>query len=69
MVPAFHQPVAAVFVDPVSKDAMHRVSTTQPDRSAFRTCVGVAHDLTGSADLSGSTRVSRVYEKTIKLHR
>ncbi|MDR1154567.1 MAG: hypothetical protein LBL04_07630 [Bacteroidales bacterium] len=41
-------------IDPAGKDAMHRVSTTQPDRSALRTGVGTAPDLTGSTDLSGS---------------
>jgi hypothetical protein len=43
---------------PAGKDAMHRVSATQPDRSAFRTGVGAAPDLTGSADLSGSIRIT-----------
>ncbi|MDR1153144.1 MAG: hypothetical protein LBL04_00405 [Bacteroidales bacterium] len=41
------------------RDAMHRVSTSQPDRLALRTGVGAAPDLTGSADLSGSTETKR----------
>ncbi|MDR1154330.1 MAG: hypothetical protein LBL04_06440 [Bacteroidales bacterium] len=41
-------------IDPVSRDVACHVSTTQPDRSALRTGVGAAPDLTGSTDLSGS---------------
>jgi hypothetical protein len=53
----------AVF-DPVSKDARHRVSTMQPDRpDRSAATIRAVRDLTGSTDLSGSTRQKNSQKK------